>query len=446
MHSLSQLIARLQPESLALGAITALAVAVVAGLLLAGRLQRRRLLLSLRLEQMTRNQRRLEDENNRLRDHCQSLEDQCRRLAGRNAGLEEALALAKQQAREQMEFFRQSRRQLEQDFRLLAQEVLSEKGERLAAEHEAGIRGLLEPVREQLRDFRKKVEDVYDRESRDRVAMIREIEHLKRLNERISADAIRLTDALRGSSKVQGQWGEMLLEKLLEDSGLRRGSEFDTQVAMQNGDGERQQPDVIVHLPGGREIIIDAKVSLTAYVRAHQATDRKQQEQLLARHVESVKKHVASLSAKRYQDLLDLGNLDFVLLFIPVEGAFQAALGRRPEMLQEAMRKKVILCSPSSLLAILRTIHHLWRLDEQNRNSLAIAKQAGNLYDKFVGFAEAFEEIGLRLDQTRKSWQTAKKRLVTGRGNLVSRARALRELGVEPGRELPDSLTGRDST
>ncbi|HEB50096.1 MAG TPA: DNA recombination protein RmuC [Desulfobulbus sp.] len=446
MHSLSQLIARLQPESLALGAITALAVAVVAGLLLAGRLQRRRLLLSLRLEQMTRNQRRLEDENNRLRDHCQSLEDQCRRLAGRNAGLEEALALAKQQAREQMEFFRQSRRQLEQDFRLLAQEVLSEKGERLAAEHEAGIRGLLEPVREQLRDFRKKVEDVYDRESRDRVAMIREIEHLKRLNERISADAIRLTDALRGSSKVQGQWGEMLLEKLLEDSGLRRGSEFDTQVAMQNGDGERQQPDVIVHLPGGREIIIDAKVSLTAYVRAHQATDRKQQEQLLARHVESVKKHVAGLSAKRYQDLLDLGNLDFVLLFIPVEGAFQAALGRRPEMLQEAMRKKVILCSPSSLLAILRTIHHLWRLDEQNRNSLAIAKQAGNLYDKFVGFAEAFEEIGLRLDQTRKSWQTAKKRLVTGRGNLVSRARALRELGVEPGRELPDSLTGRDST
>ena len=446
MHSLGQLLARLQPESLALGAMAALAVAVVAGLLLTMRLQRRHILLTLRLEQMTRNQRRLEDENNRLRDRRQALEDQCRRLASRNAGLEEAVALARQQAREQQEFFQRSRQQLEQDFRMLAQEVLGEKSARLAAEHEAGLRGLLEPVREQLRDFRKKVEDVYDRESRDRVAVVREIEHLKRLNERISADAVRLTEALRGSSKVQGQWGEMLLEKLLEDSGLRRGSEFDTQVAMKSGDGRRQQPDVIVHLPGRREIIIDAKVSLTAYVQAHETEDRRRQERLLDRHVESVKKHVSGLSAKRYQDLLDLGNLDFVLLFIPVEGAFQAAVSRQPDLLREAMRRKVILCSPSSLLAILRTIHHLWRLDEQNRNSLAIAKQAGNLYDKFVGFAEAFEEIGMRLEQTRQSWQTARKRLATGQGNLISRAQTLRELGVQPGRELPRSLAGEDST
>ncbi|HFQ90105.1 MAG TPA: hypothetical protein ENK27_08500, partial [Desulfobulbus sp.] len=182
MHSLGQLLARLQPESLALGAMAALAVAVVAGLLLTMRLQRRHILLTLRLEQMTRNQRRLEDENNRLRDRRQALEDQCRRLASRNAGLEEAVALARQQAREQQEFFQRSRQQLEQDFRMLAQEVLGEKSARLAAEHEAGLRGLLEPVREQLRDFRKKVEDVYDRESRDRVAVVREIEHLKRLN------------------------------------------------------------------------------------------------------------------------------------------------------------------------------------------------------------------------------------------------------------------------
>ncbi|HFQ88501.1 MAG TPA: DNA recombination protein RmuC, partial [Desulfobulbus sp.] len=382
----------------------------------------------------------------RLRDRRQALEDQCRRLASRNAGLEEAVALARQQAREQQEFFQRSRQQLEQDFRMLAQEVLGEKSARLAAEHEAGLRGLLEPVREQLRDFRKKVEDVYDRESRDRVAVVREIEHLKRLNERISADAVRLTEALRGSSKVQGQWGEMLLEKLLEDSGLRRGSEFDTQVAMKSGDGRRRQPDVIVHLPGRREIIIDAKVSLTAYVQAHETGDRRRQERLLDRHVESVKKHVSGLSAKRYQDLLDLGNLDFVLLFIPVEGAFQAAVSRQPDLLREAMRRKVILCSPSSLLAILRTIHHLWRLDEQNRNSLAIAKQAGNLYDKFVGFAEAFEEIGMRLEQTRQSWQTARKRLATGQGNLISRAQTLRELGVQPGRDLPPSLTREDHT
>ncbi len=429
-----------------MGAIAALVAALFAGLLLGNRLQRRILLLSMRLEQATRNQRRLADENGRLRDRRQALEDQCRRLAARNAGLEEAVTLARQQVQEQQDFIRRSRRELEQEFRVLAQEVLTEKGGRLAAEHEAGLRGLLEPVREQLRDFRKKVEDVYDRESRDRVAMIREIEHLKELNKRISADAVRLTDALRGSSKVQGQWGEMLLEKLLEDSGLRRGSEFDTQVSLRTADGGTRQPDVIVHLPGRREIIIDAKVSLSAYVRAHREDDRKRQEHFLDRHVESVRKHVAGLSAKRYQDLLDLGNLDFVLMFIPVEGAFQAAVSRRPDLLQEAMRRKVILCGPSSLLAILRTIQHLWRLDEQKRNALAIAKQAGNLYDKFVGFAEAFEEIGLRLDQTRQSWQTARKRLATGRGNLVGRARALRELGVEASRELPDSLTGEDST
>ena len=326
---------------------------------------------------------------------------------------------------------------MEDDFGNLSRKVLAEQGRVLRVQHTDGLETLLLPVRDQLDGFKKKVEDVYDRETRDRVSLIKEIEHLKNLNERISRDAVNLTQALQGTNKLQGQWGEMVLERLLEESGLRSGREFETQVSIRDEQGKLKQPDVIIHLPGKRDVIIDAKVSLNSYLEACRTGDADKQELHLKSHLASLQKHISGLSSKQYQQLPGLTTVDFVLLFIPVEGAFQAAVTGKPDLLSQAMRRRVVIAGPSTLLAILRTIHHMWRLDEQGRNGLVIAKEAGNLYDKFVGFVEAFTEVGIRLDQAKQSWQMAEKRLATGKGNLISRAASLKKLGVQPGKELP---------
>lgn len=238
----------------------------------------------------------------------------------------------------------------------------------------------------------------------------------------------------------------MILSRLLESTGLRAGSEYEVQVAHTGENGQMLRPDVLVHLPDERTIIIDAKVSLNAYQDAYNAEDETAQQAFIRQHVESVKKQINLLAGKQYHQLMDAGSLDFVLLFIPIEGAFQMVVEQEPDILVASMQKKVILTSPSTLLAILRTIHHLWRLDEQNRNSLTIAKQAGNLYDKFVGFAEAFEEIGARLKQSEQAWHTARNRLATGQGNLITRAEELKQLGVQTSKNLPDSLRHISST
>ena len=238
----------------------------------------------------------------------------------------------------------------------------------------------------------------------------------------------------------------MVLTKLLEASGLRNGQEFAVQVSLKTDEGSTYQPDVLVYLPENRTVVIDAKVSLKAFTDAHAAPDDTQKQQHLTQHLQSIKKHISMLAAKKYHQLTDSGSLDFVLLFIPIEGAFQVAVTLDPEILTSAMHRKVILASPSTLLAILKTIHHLWRIDEQNRNSLLIAKQAGNLYDKFVGFTEAFEEVGLRLNQTQQAWHTAKNRLSSGQGNLIAKAEALKHLGVQTNKNLPNSCKHTSSS
>ena len=234
-------------------------------------------------------------------------------------------------------------------------------------------------------------------------------------------------------------WGDFIsiTKRLLEESGLRPDREFETQVSIRDENDKLKQPDVIIHLPGKRDVIIDAKVSLNSYLEACRTADAEKQELHLKSHLASLQKHISGLSSKQYQQLPGLTTVDFVLLFIPVEGAFQAAVSGKPDLLTQAMRRRVVIAGPSTLLAILRTIHHMWRLDEQGRNGLVIAKEAGNLYDKFVGFVEAFTEVGIRLDQAKQSWKMAEKRLATGKGNLISRTAALKKLGVQPGKDLP---------
>lgn len=431
---------QLQISSFCLGLTVATMVAVILFLLARNNSQQRQLSLSLRLERLQEESRRDDTEMQRLRSERNELAKECRELDADNASLQTACNVMRQQVEEREILLTAARKQIEQDFQFLAGKILSEKGELLNKQHESALNMLLRPFHDQLQDFKKKVEDVYDRDSRDRITMIKEIEHLKQLNQQVSTDTTNLTEALRGNNKLQGQWGEMILTKLLEASGLRNGKEFAVQVSLKSDEGSTYQPDVLVHLPENRTVVIDAKVSLKAFTEIYAAQDESQKQQHLNQHLQSIKKHISVLAAKKYHQLTDSGSLDFVLLFIPIEGAFQAAVTQDPEILTSAMHRKVILASPSTLLAILKTIHHLWRIDEQNRNSLIIAKQAGNLYDKFVGFVESFEEIGTRLNQTQQVWHTAKNRLSSGQGNLIAKAEALKHLGVQTSKELPDAL------
>ena len=417
-----------------------LTLPVILLLLLHGRSQRRNITLALRLEQMQDVVRDLDEELAQLQQDYDQLLSECRQMDSENASLHTSCRALQQQLQEREMLRAETREQISRDFQLLASQVMAEKGEKLNQQHTAALDLLLRPFQEQLQAFKHKVDDIHERESRDRVSLLKEIEHLKELNFQIGADAANLTQALRGSNKLQGVWGEMVLSRLLESSGLRNGKEYAVQVHHTTADGNTYKPDVLVYLPDNRTVIIDAKVSLKAFLDAHQAEDDMDRARLIKQHLESIKKQINLLASKQYHLLPDAGSLDFVLLFIPVEGAFQMAVEHEQEILVTAMQKKVILASPSTLLAILRTIHHLWRQDEQNRNSLVIAKQAGNLYDKFVGFVEAFEEIGLRLNQTSQAWHTARNRLTTGQGNLIARAETLKHLGVQATKELPASL------
>jgi DNA recombination protein RmuC len=404
------------------------------------RSQRRQLTLTLRLERLQEQSRSYDTEIQRLRSERNELARECRKIDVDKASLQTACTGMQQQIQERNALLAETRKQIEQDFQYLAGKIIAEKGEMLNRQHESSLTLLLRPFHDQLLEFKKKVEEVYDLDSRDRVSMIKEIEHLKQLNLQVSADAGNLADALRGSNKLQGQWGEMILSRLLEASGLRNGTEFALQVSLKTPEGTTFQPDALVYLPENRTVVIDAKVSLKAFTDAHNTSDEAHRQQQVKLHLDSIKRQINLLAGKQYQQLTGCGSLDFVLLFIPIEGAFQLAVEQEPDILIGAMQRKVILASPSTLLAILRTVHHLWRMDEQNRNSLVIAKQAGSLYDKFVGFTEAFEEIGLRLNQTQQAWHTARNRLSSGQGNLIARTEALKDLGVQSGKQLPTSL------
>lgn len=440
MNPLVAVFNHLHIDSLLLGGTFGAVFVALVFLLVLTRSQRRHWMATLRLERLQEQLRAYDTELQRLRAERNELAKDCRKIDAENASLQTACTLMQQQVQERTALLAATRQQIEQDFQLLAAKTLGEKGELLNRQHESALTVLLRPFRDQLLEFKNKVEEVYDRDARDRISMIKEIEHLKQLNRQISSDAANLAQALRGSNKLQGQWGEMILARLLEASGLRKGTEFALQVSLKTPEGATFQPDALVYLPENRTVVIDAKVSLKAFADAHSAPDEACRQQHIKLHLDSVNRQIGLLAGKQYQQLTGTGSLDFVLLFIPIEGAFALAVEHEPDILVNAMQRKVVLASPSTLMAILRTVHHLWRMDEQNRNSLVIAKQAGNLYDKFVGFTEAFEEIGLRLNQSQQAWHTARNRLSAGQGNLIARTEALKNLGVQSSKQMPDSL------
>ena len=313
--------------------------------------------------------------------------------------------------------------QLQEKFRIefknLANEILEEKTQKFTEQNKIRLEEILKPLGEKIRDFEKKVEETYDKESKQRFSLEKEIKQLAELNQQISQEANNLTNALKGQSKTQGDWGEIILESILEKSGLTRDREYFVQQSFTNEHGKRMQPDVVISYPGERNVVIDAKVSLTAYERLSSAVTNEDQEIALRDHLLSIRNHINELNTKNYQDLYQLKSLDFVMMFMPIEPAYLVAMQKDPGLWNYAYERRVLLISPTNLIAALRMISNLWRVENQNKNAMEIARQSGDMLDKLAGFVDDILDIGNKLDSTRRSYDAAMNKLSTGKGNLI---------------------------
>jgi DNA recombination protein RmuC len=329
---------------------------------------------------------------------------------------------------------------LKVEFENLANRVLEEKSSKFATQNQSNLEQLLTPLRQQMGEFKSRVDAVHTEDTADRAALRAQIESLTRASAEMTGEAKSLTLALKGDSKTQGNWGELILEKILESSGLTRDVEFTVQGALKNDEGANLRPDVLIHLPEGRHFVVDSKVSLTAYERYCNEADPEEQRKALREHVLSVRKHVEELAEKKYQDLYQITTPDFVFMFVPVEPAFSSALQSDRALFNDAFERKVILVTPSTLLATLRTVAHIWKQEKQTRNALDIAKRSGALYDKFVGLYGDLTEIGSKLHATTEAYHAALNKLKDGRGNLVKSVEDIKKLGARASKDLPRVL------
>lgn len=340
---------------------------------------------------------------------------------------------------EKTTFLETARAGLVDQFKALASEILEEKSQRFSIQHKTELDLLLQPLGEKLQSFEKKVHESYVSEAKERFSLAEEVRKLQAANLQISQEALNLTRALKGESKTRGNWGEVILERVLERSGLQKGREYEAQLTLQ-GETGKLRPDIVVRLPEDKHIVIDSKVSLIAYDRYYSAEDEIQREAALREHVLAVRRHVDDLSQKNYQRRDSLNTPDFVAMFVPIEPAFYLAAQRDDSLYLDAFEKKVVIVTPSTLLAMLSTVSTLWRRELQTRNALEIAKRSGELYDKFVGFVDALGDIGQKLSAAQDAYQVAYGRLAEGRGNLVKRVEDLKKLGARADKSLPADL------
>lgn len=334
-----------------------------------------------------------------------------------------------------IENIEQSKQQLSEQFELLGNKIFSQNSHELKQSNQQEITSLLTPFKEQFTEFKRKVEEIHEIESRDRISLIGQVQQLSSLNQQISEDTVNLTRALKGDVKFQGNWGEMVLENLLESSGLRKDLEYIIQPSFRGDENNLLRPDVVINLPDKKTVIIDSKVSLKSYSQYVAAKDDNEQKSSLKNHLQSIKNHIKILSDKDYSAISELHSLDFVLLFVPIEQALMLALNEEPNIIFDAFQKKIILVSATTLLATVRTIENFWRYDKQQSNAEDIAKRAGDMLDKFTLFVEELENIGVQLDKAKSSYNTAHNRLFSGNGNLISRAKSIQELGIKGKKE-----------
>ena len=354
--------------------------------------------------------------------------------------LEEKLSNQETNFEAQLKLVKEAKQSLSQEFENLANRIFDDKQTKFSEQSKQALDTSLSPLRRDIGDFRKQVSSAYEKENADRNQLAGQIGELQKQTMKISSEAASLANALKGDNKQQGNWGEFVLEKLLEDSGLSKGREYETQVALKDEEGKRRNPDVIIRLPEGKDIIIDAKTSLLNYERYFHADNEQQRQEFLKNHLNSLRAHIKGLDIKNYEKLETINSLDFVLIFIPVESAFMLALDNDPDLMREAYDRGIILVSPSTLMVTLRTIKNLWRYADQNINAQQIAEKAGGLYDLFVLHVEALEDIGKHLDKSKDAYETAFKRLSTGRGNLVKRSEELKLLGAKTKKAIADKL------
>lgn len=343
---------------------------------------------------------------------------------------------------EEIRLLEEAKAALSAQFENLANKIFEQKAKTFDAANQQQLQLLLKPFREQIDAFAKQTQTQYVEESKERHLLKSEIERLKALNERIAEDALNLTNALKGETKTQGNWGEIVLERVLESSGLRLGHEYETQGTYKDDKGNLLRPDVVVFLPQERCVIIDSKVSLVAYEQFMSSDDPEAKARALRQHLVSVNAHIKGLADKRYENLPGMRTLDFVLLFMPIEGAFHLALENDAGFFKKAYDSRIIVVSPSTLLATLRTIENIWRTEQQQQNAAEIARHAEALYDKFVGFVEDMERIGEQIGKTQEQWERAMNKLGTGKGNLIRRAEQMKKLGLSTKKALPSKEDG----
>jgi len=357
------------------------------------------------------------------------------------AKLTTTLELERSQTNEKLEFRENTEKRLSNQFKILAGEILEEKSRKFTDQNKINLDQILEPLKIKISEFQGKVQEVYIQEGKDRSALSEQVKQLMSLNNQLSDDAHNLTQALKGQSKTQGNWGELILERVLEASGLRKGHEYNVQVSHVREDGTRAQPDVVIHLPENRHLVIDAKVSLTAYEIHANADNDSERNAAIKKHLESVRSHIKELSEKNYHQLYELQSFDFVLMFIPVEPAFMLAISHDNNLWLESWKKNILLVSPSTLLFVVRTVAHLWKQEKQNRNAQEIASRGAELYNKLAGFVDDLNMLGKRLQQAQISYDDAYSKFSKGKGNVIWQAEMLKELGVKPSKPLSQNLT-----
>ena len=345
--------------------------------------------------------------------------------------------------KEQKEELNHLQEKFTKEFENLANKILEEKTQKFTEQNKENLKNILSPLQDKILHFEKKVEDTHKESIDYHAALRQQIVSLSEMNAQMSKETINLTKALKGDSKMQGNWGELVLERVLEKSGLEKGREYEVQQAFTTAEGTRILPDVIINLPDGKKMVVDSKVSLTAYEKYVNEEDDAQQNIHLKEHVNSVKRHVEQLSDKRYQDIYQMESPDFVLLFIPIEPAFALALQEDLTLYNKAFEKNIVIVTPSTLLATLRTIDSMWTNQKQQENAIEIARQAGALYDKFEGFVSDLIKIGKKMDEAKVEYSAAMNKLTEGKGNLVTSAEKLKKMGAKAKKALPEAILKR---
>lgn len=393
--------------------------------------------------QASERQRQLESsvaEREEIAQRNEQLRSEMNSLQRTLAEAQRDLAHERQQSSEKLTLLESAREQLSNQFKALANDILEEKSKRFTEQNQTNIGQLLEPLKTRLGEFQSKVEEVQKESIAGRSELKTHLENLQKLNHQLSQDAANLVTALRGSSKTQGDWGEFILEQLLESSGLRKDVEYLVQESFSTEENKRARPDVILNMPGGKHLVIDSKVSLLAYTDYCNCDEKEKQTAFLAQHLTSVRAHMTGLAKKNYQSLYGLKSLDFVVLFVPIEPAFMLAIAQDAKLWQEAYERNVLLVSPTTLLFVIRTVASLWRQEHQRSNVKQIVDRGGELYDKLVGFVSELEKVGEQLKKANSSYDDAFRKLTTGRGNVIRQAEMLRKLGVKPNKNLPTAL------